>query len=95
MLASLPDTRTVVFRKVEVPEGVQKEEAAKVVPALITIRPGEENRVSSQLKSFFPKLKHAISKERNKEIKEALKKETISSDVRKALELNAFSENIV
>ena len=68
--------------------------AAKVLPELVNIQHSEEKeRVSEQMSEFvFPKMKEILSKERNKEVKEELQKNTsIPSNVRKELGLDKES----
>lgn len=62
--------------------------AAKVLPELVNIRAEERERVSNQLKVFFPKMRLILSKPRNKELKEALQtNNSIPSEMREAMGL--------
>ena len=78
-------------KKEEMEETKRLKIAAKILPGLTNYRPKSEESIN-RLSNIFKNLNKVISKERNKEVKEALE-ENISfpSDIREALGLKAIS----
>ena len=79
------------FRRGEEEEAKRLEIAAKILPELINYRPKDRERIN-RLSNIFKALNKVISKERNKEVKEALEENmSFPSEIREALGLKAIS----
>ena len=67
-------------------ESKRAKAAAKVLPELLNIRPEEKERVSKEMSAFYPKMNELLSRRRNMDVKEELRKnKSIPSNVRKEL----------
>ena len=72
----------------DIEETRSAETAAKVLPELINVRPGETERVSRALEEFYPKMKKLVSKQNNQELKQSLQdNKSIPASMKEALGL--------